>query len=547
MSKIALIQGIDKDGERYGPSLGLHSLASWVRSEGHEADVIDGNLGGFKDNISADEYVLRELDRKKYDMVGISSLHATIPHDLFLSHQIKRRHPEIPILFGGQEATFNRKPVAQGSRAEIGVMGEGEHVLSAIMHKADTVKQREGRLTGKRLMEAVQNIPSLYLMNGDGSYHWTGYGTQLDKDDFRRARMGIEYDRIPYEEYRDAIGKVIVSLVDVNACLGKCSFCVSTNFYEEFTGRTPKVHYLPSDDLVELIDRVVGELPPIDTIYFNGDNFLLGKPLQRRGAGLSLKFMDRDLDVSMLAATRVDNIPPDLSSLISQEELYSHRLPEELRKKKFEDVNLLDILHAGGFASIAYGVESFSDTGLKSLNKKVSVDTIVDTLDATLEAELEPWINVILGTPHIDIAGIRDNLQAFMIYWETGASIAAYPFVEVFEGSWYSRNSPYKDDMIKETYEVGDTGIMIERGSRLKIYDNAVEELMLAAMDRKPAIDADIKGYTGLKNLPSYLESGTLTVAILDAAQRLGIDLEAGYKKKDVYNEVFVPHIPGML
>ncbi|MFO7710958.1 MAG: cobalamin-dependent protein [Candidatus Woesearchaeota archaeon] len=498
MSRIALFQGIDKEGDRYGAPLGIHSIASWVRARGHEADVIDPNIESYLSGAEPERIVLDSLEAKKYDMVGISSMYFTAPHDFFASHLIKRKYPEMPIIFGGIEPTFNREDVSKGSLADLIVMGEGEKPTTDIMNIADNLKQRYGKVDARQLRKEVSGIKGLYLMDEERKGIFTGPRESLDADEFRDARMNIDYSRIPFDSYKQAVGKLIVAVTGSNHCPAKCAFCASTNFHEESSGKRPKMHNLSSDELFSLVSDLVKLRPDISTLYFNDDNFLYGKRLQDRAKGYFSKMIDSGLKIPQLLQSRVDTISP----------------------------SLLETAFEAGVEMIGYGVENFSDSGLLSLNKRIDVDTIVDTLDATLDAGIAPWSNVILGTPHVDVAGIRDNLQAFMIYWETGSPIAAYPFVIPFEGSWYSRNEPYRSDMIRESYTVGDTGISIERGSRLKVYDSAAEELLLAAVDKyKPKRDSWVKEVTGMENLPSYLESGTLAMSILDSANHLGIDI----------------------
>ena len=524
--------------EPLGPNYGLYRIKFFLESFGHTADVLDLNL-----QRKPYEEIVRVVGQGDYDIIGSSTDHLNLENNLFLSHLVKREFPDIPFIYGGIQATFDPKTVAYGSKADLIAIGEGEYPILDVLDRIDLLKS-QGKHPAVSIQHHFDDIKGLYLIPRDKMTRspseeeitdmitFTGFRPQLTKEQLVAIEQLFDFGQVPYEEYWQKMGLYhghksrMVNFIATNYCPGGCSFCSSTNFLAQAQGKKgAKMHSTSADMIFETIygkKGIIQSIPGVSKIGWQDDNAIYGHGPQKRMQEFCQRVIDEiplEERVNILCLSRINNV----------------------------DLELLKLMNRAGITQIGYGVENFSTAGHKGLNKNINQKQVWTTLAYTFLAgqqtqeersslvdgrqyehidPLKPWVNVIIGTPHIDIDGIMTNIAAFDQVWSRGGKVACYPFILGLAGSRFAQAQPYCSDMQIGKYEIGDTGISIEKGDRLKIYDTSAEDLILGAVQRSKDVGHKIYEMTGHKALPSEVVAAGYTIALLEEAKERGIDLE---------------------
>jgi radical SAM superfamily enzyme YgiQ (UPF0313 family) len=183
------------------PPLGPWRIVCWLRKHGHYAEVYDYNISG-----SFEE----KLKERNWDIIGFSTLQASLPHDVKqanLAHQIC---PKARIVFGGLEATLNYQDIFDCvPSCEIVCLGEGEKVMLELANGKPA-----GELKGVVLRSYAEDATS---------------------EDFANWWNEFDFSQMNYEAYwnqtRELSGEPeevtnTVRLVTSSHCNKGCVFCV---------------------------------------------------------------------------------------------------------------------------------------------------------------------------------------------------------------------------------------------------------------------------------------------------------------------------------
>jgi radical SAM superfamily enzyme YgiQ (UPF0313 family) len=117
--------------------LGLGYIASALLNEGHDVEALDINAYRWpKEEV---EKIIKKLN---CDVVGISGLITTYSYVKWLTHIIKKFHPNTKIILGGGVGCSIPSLVFENTQADIVVMGE----LSDYIRAQFRMDGRKGRL-----------------------------------------------------------------------------------------------------------------------------------------------------------------------------------------------------------------------------------------------------------------------------------------------------------------------------------------------------------------------------------------------------------------
>lgn len=207
------------------PPIDQMTAAAYVSGLGHEAQIVDGNIG----DLSHDE-LAQKGSKFEPDWVILSSGWESQQSDLDFAHRVKEVRPSCKIAMSGPNATHDPGPILNGdSPVDVVVLGE-----------------LEGGLRGILAGDLDDNCA--YRVNGGNTVR--GRRTLIEDLD---SLPFPARDLVPNEKYRLPFARKnpVTSLISSRGCPhGKCSFCVG-NLYSQ--GR---VRYRSADNVLGELEEI---------------------------------------------------------------------------------------------------------------------------------------------------------------------------------------------------------------------------------------------------------------------------------------------------
>jgi radical SAM superfamily enzyme YgiQ (UPF0313 family) len=225
------------------PPLGLLYMATLLNEQGAETSILDQPAKNYS-NQETVEWIIREDP----DIVGFSGLSTSGKNAALMSTQVKKRNPNISIVFGGPYATFNSKRVlTKYPSVDIVVKGEGESTIielvdvlesSRPLKGVDGITYREGNFLvstpDRRLLEDLDSLPFPDRRLLDGEYHSEISGVNIAVNKF-------------------------TSVISSRGCPYRCRFCSCTKLCKgrwrarSVDNTLEELHYLASEGFKQFI------------------------------------------------------------------------------------------------------------------------------------------------------------------------------------------------------------------------------------------------------------------------------------------------------
>ena len=247
-------------------------IASVLEREGHKVKILD--LNAFK---KSDKDVLREV--KSSDMVGIGGLITEYTKIVNLTNYIKENQPDMPIMLGGPCTTTLFDKVLERTKADYGVIGEGEvstvNLVKAI-EKGSSLKDVKGivfRENGKTVM----TNPQPHMENLDELPFPSRHLLDMEKYIYDYLKtLGLSFD--DYKKVRNT------TIISSRGCPYHCSFCDKGIWGYKWRARSPQ----------NLIDEIafLKEKYKINCIWFTDDTFVVN---QKRVEEFSKRMEEMDV------------------------------------------------------------------------------------------------------------------------------------------------------------------------------------------------------------------------------------------------------------
>jgi anaerobic magnesium-protoporphyrin IX monomethyl ester cyclase len=336
-----------------------------LEARGHEAVIVDGQLGGLETGA-----IYEQVAALRPDMTVVTTAPSYLfwrcaPPELRVPQQTVEALRDVGglmVAIGPHGSTTPRAALAKLG-VDVVVMGESEEVLVAL---ADS---RRG---------AWSRIPSI-VYREDGAIRVQGgpHASDLNRlpslvwPDSHVARHAHHHHR--FDEGLKGLGAEIETS---RGCPYTCSFCAKENFRDKYRRR-------PLPVILEELDRLIGQ--GVEYVYFIDEIFLPNRALLGALVGRDIRFG---------VQTRIDLWKPDM----------------------------LELLGRAGCVSIEAGVESLTPEGRNALDKdcRVSTDDLTERLifarrhvafvQANLiEAELDNEEEIKRWRAHLQAHGVWAN------------------------------------------------------------------------------------------------------------------------------------------
>ena len=323
-------------------------LAGQLRAQGEDVRVL------FKD-IPAQALVKQIMDLDPL-IVGFGNLYPELAETRGLIQMLDDAGRKFPVVIGGQMVSPTPEFAVQVTRADFGVIGEGELILGELVKRLRSGADPSD-IKGLVVREGM-NVKS----NGPGAFI----------ENLSIGLPAIPYDLFPTEQWLP-IGawyakylpqphwKVEDRVINVHGgrgCPYTCNFC-----YHHSKARYRDIPVM-MEEAQEALIRFNGNM-----LYFS-DDLVMATPKRARQLIDAIGNLDRP--VSFQISTRFDILA------------------------KMDDQLLRDLKRAG-CRSMGLGLESGSDRILKLIGKNCNVQEIEDGLDRLHEFNIYPTTSIMLG------------------------------------------------------------------------------------------------------------------------------------------------------
>jgi len=312
-------------------------------------------------------YVLNKLDWKSYDIIGFSLNYGQFLPSLAVAKKIKEINPNKKIIFGGGRSVgqLGVNVLESFDFVDFIVSGDGEDALYSLANDFDSY-------------ELIPNL--IYRSDDKVRFNNSDYNVDINNSSV------LSYDPFfdllytcsdEIQQFYSLYGKLPVE-ISRGCWWNKCSFCSLNLQHKKYREKN--------------VGNIVSEIQNLSDKYKILNFQLIGNTLPKKNYRVLLE--------------RLKNLGKD----------YSFFVEARADQLKSDDYKLLK---DAGFIQIQVGVESFSKSYLKKMNKGVRVIDNVASLKFCKEHGISNSYNLIVGYPNeekIDFHETKKNIELFKQY-----------------------------------------------------------------------------------------------------------------------------------
>lgn len=290
--------------------------------------------------------------------VGFSTMCNTLPRSLSLARRLRSVHPDIPIIFGGPDASSNpEKLIETYPFIDAVVIGEAESVLDALLDALPTGPS--------------QPVPGLWFHQGAGEPGLCPQPAPIVS--------AINLPLIDYSTYPRSTAAGRVPIEVGRGCPYTCTFCSTKDFFRRRFR-------------LKAVDVIIGEIEHLHYKYEVGHFDFIH----------DLFTANRKLVVSFCEALIYTNLPVTWSCSV---------------RPDCVDLELLRLLRRAGCRQIYFGIETGSRTIQKRIRKNLEISEVYSSIKDAIDVGLDLTVSLIIGFPFetkndlIDTINMILNLQ----------------------------------------------------------------------------------------------------------------------------------------
>lgn len=395
MTRVALV------GSEFEENLSLRYLAAAVRAAGHAPAIVPFDRAADRPRVVAEVLALDPM------LVGISvPFQHRAPELLGLAEDLRRGGYRGHVCVGGHFATFEYASILSGFRGiDSVVRHEGEETLVALC----------GLVAGGAPLDGTPGL----ISRSD------------DRLVIGPKRPIPKLDALPFPDRtgtpHDVLGVHCSPILGSRGCYADCSFCCIYAYAENAAGARYRMR--SPEDIVEEMQREYHGRG-VRLFVFHDDNFFLpyGPSNLKRYERMARLLRQAGLDdIGVVIKCRPNDVDPELFRL----------------------------LKSMGVIRAYVGIETNSDAGVVSLNRRITPADNRRALALLRELDLYCSFNVLIFDPEATLGGVEANL-AFM------EEFADVPFnfcrAEVYAGTplkaMLERDGRLRGDYLAWTYEL---------------------------------------------------------------------------------------------
>jgi radical SAM superfamily enzyme YgiQ (UPF0313 family) len=335
------------------PPLALIHLAAPLVDRGYEVRIVDSAVTA--DSVAT---VLREAEGAA--CVGISMVTGPmITQGVAVARAVRARFPEVPLVAGGWHASILPEQTLRAPYFDAVVKGQGEITFLEMV-------ERFAR--GERDLEGIAGCH----FKRQGKVVWNSDRGYTDIN----ALPPRPFHLVDFEAYaRKCHGLRWILYCTSHGCPWDCSYCSNASVY----GRNwkPLAPEAAVREMAELTRR--HQLSVIDII---DDNYLVRRD---RALEIAEHLIAEDLGISYYIQTRTDQMD------------------------RLSDTELAALARSG-LRRVFFGLESGSVKVMRSVNKRLDLETAYRTAERFRRVGIRPSFNLIFGLPAEEEEDLRDTM-----------------------------------------------------------------------------------------------------------------------------------------
>jgi len=345
--------------------LGLAYIAATAAAAGHDVSVVDA-VGESPSQLSSgfgitwlgltNEEVADRIDAGT-EIIGIGTMFThNWPMVRELTRLVRKRHPDTPIVVGGEHATALPEFVLQESPVDVCVMGEGEETFTELVPAL-----RSGR--------DLAGVAGIAYRAPDGSVRRNPRRARIHGVDEIPTQAWEYFDVSAYSRCNLTNGLQIgdapptIPILATRGCPYQCTFCTSPNMWTtRYVTRDPK---LVVDEIESYVRRYGAKNFPFQDL-----TAIVQKKWTRE---FCQEIIDRGLDIHW-------------------------QFPSGTRSEAVDD-EVAALLRRSGMAHMAYAPESGSRRIREAIRKQVKDEPFFESVRAATAAGLHVQTFFIMGFP----------------------------------------------------------------------------------------------------------------------------------------------------
>lgn len=333
------------------PPLGLMYIASYLREyTNHEIKIIDA----VAEKLSY-EALGKVLSDYKPDVVGISSFTYTFYDALKTARLVRQLSPSAHISIGGPHTSLFPDETMTHKEFDSLVIGDAE-------------------ITFKEMIDCIAEGRSFDAVSGDILYRKNGTLKKVQGKRYLKDLDSLPFpaiDLLDYRKYYSPFGKetTMATICTSRGCPFQCTYCQVPD--KQYRMRSAKNII---DEMLFYYDR------GISFFYFFDDMFNITpkRVIEIAESIIQSKMADK---ITWLFRGRVDSVNDEMIKIAKQ----------------------------AGCRQILFGVEDYTDEGLKKIKKKITIKQAFDAVRLCKRYKIETSTNWIMGLPdHKAVQDLKD-------------------------------------------------------------------------------------------------------------------------------------------
>ncbi len=368
-------------------ALGLMWIAAVLERAGHHVEVIDMDAY----NLPMDDF-MKELRERNYDYLCTGGMITAWNFLKFTCDLVKQIKPQVKVIVGGGIISSTPKSFVSATKADVGVIGEGELAILDIIQAFENGKP-------------LSNVDGIVFKEGDEIIQ-TKEGKliqDLDSIPFPAwdlFNVGEVYSRYP-SHHSILHAKRLGSIYTTRGCPFRCTFC--------YTEKTVRQRSIPNviEEIKQLKDRY-----GIRHIMIADDLFVVRK---NRTIEFCEAMIKNKIKVTWSATGRCNIVDPEFCKLMK----------------------------AAGCDFMGLGIESGSDRVLKEIKKSQTPKQIVEAVKMVQQAGITPGGTFIIGLPPETKETVRETVGVYKKINSYRTHVNKFFFATPYPGT------PLYDEMVK--------------------------------------------------------------------------------------------------